>query len=140
MKKIEDMSLDEIRDELARMDGWKAPGEPLPTGPGTSWPQDKPGTLVLDCWTKMTADGRRVDKTRQSHDVEPTLDGAAAALPEGWLWTVENQYGNAAFEAAAMPDSGEPIGEASLFVKGPTELHARYALAVAVRRKMQEAA
>lgn len=57
------MTLDEVRDELARMDGWNK----RPSNNGILWYANN------GAWTYF-------------HPHPATLDGAAAALPEGWSW------------------------------------------------------
>lgn len=153
------MTLDECRDWLAMDEGWLPPGSPIPKGPGTSWPQDKPGTLVLDCWTKMTSDGLHVDKTRSHHDIEDTLDAAALALPEGWSVGVRQfvvgtsmhtdnpnrtvSWNAFAFHAGSLPTAtahSEAPEDRRVVCGGNTELLARFRLAVACRMASKEKA
>ena len=101
------MTTDETRDELARMDGW--------TKQHIGW------------WT---TDGL---KSSFDHPHHPTLDGAAAALPEGWMW-LRRDFEWQGFEPNApgrepvrVPDHGRGHEMADL-----------YALALACRRAMEE--
>ncbi len=111
------MTHDETRDELARMDGayFSMDREMGPIG----W-CDKNGTLIGD------------------HPHAPTLDGANAAVPEGYEWERDHcvRDGKWCFlwwahndtthdVIGPVPDTGDPV-------------HDLYALALACRRAMEE--
>ena len=101
------MTTDETRDELARMDGWRkyADGRWYKQG---EWP-------------------------KRDHPYPPTLDGANAAVPEGWTW-LRRDFEWQGFEPNApgrepvrVPDHGHGHEMADL-----------YALALACRRAMEK--
>lgn len=99
-------SLDELRDWLARCDHLKDLGKPLSEMPWAEqhWDYD-------NCrW----ADAHKV------HSHPPTLDGAAAAMPEGCTWTRERSgiYSSlfwkvtsdtGIFDPIRLPDTGDRI-------------------------------
>lgn len=106
------MNHDETRDELARMDGWVK--------------------QHIGWWT---TDGL---KSSYNHPHAPTLDGANAAVPEGWTWG--RGLGLPVVGASKMrwvawrwtpyqdvevPDTGNPMADL-------------YALALACRHAMEE--
>ncbi len=81
-------TLDEVRDAIAAATGWTKPGVDLPAGPGTSWPQDPPGSIVqLAQWVRVV-DGRVVEWGPTRNPIPSTLDFCAANMPEGWDWTL----------------------------------------------------
>jgi hypothetical protein len=89
-----------------------------------------------DKWTHHSAGWWSEDGLRSSfsHPHPLTLDGAAAALPEGWsvdlLFTyTDGNWGAKAFGPAGM-----------WAINGPDELTARYRLAVACRMAAKEQA
>lgn len=109
------MTHDETRDELAQMDGWRkyADGRWYKQG---EWP-------------------------KRDHPYPPTLDGANAAVPEGWYWLrdqaatshrpdglllrwVACERGAHNWRVVEVPDTGDPV-------------HDLYALAMACRRAME---
>ena len=107
------MTHDETRDELARMDEWTRIHEDTDTG---RWR-----------WKKTLRTGS-VDK-REDHPHPPTLDGANAAVPEGWTW---NRWGclyRGYHDGAVVKVSDHGRGH---------EMADLYALALACRRAMEE--
>lgn len=64
MKPINEMTLDEIRDELARLDGWVIAYSKQ---------------FNVNSWQKGSD-----DKGYDDHPIPPTLDAAFAAMPPGW--------------------------------------------------------
>ena len=64
------LTLDEIRDDLARRAGWREEHAPSDTG---NWR-----------WARTMRDGR-VER-REDHPFPLNLDAAADAMPEGWHW------------------------------------------------------
>ena len=104
-------TLDELRDALAEMDGWKF-DPPEPCVPGGWWRWNAHPTLKSRTWCK-------------SHPHPPTLDGADAAMPEGWTWCMcldvaENEDGWYAWHKEAgerrsdgvyVPDTGNKIAD-----------------------------
>ena len=97
------------RDRLAEMDGWKLKSE--------RW--------YHPVWHKLGSGQKR-------HPHPPTLDGAAAAMPEGWWFTCEADYWIA----------HSPVSDMSFILTIPIlrtkdETRDRYALALAVREYME---
>lgn len=85
-----EMTTEELRDWHARKAGWVPPGESLPAGPGTSWPQDPPGSVIaggISGWVRL--DDRKIVERQHAHPCPPTIDGAASVMPEGWSWIRE---------------------------------------------------
>lgn len=96
----------EVRDELARLAGWKRIG--------SVWVHAEEQVEVED------------------HPVPNTLDHAAK-LPEGWVWDCISRSANGAWYAMAWGSSGE-IGCRKQGMQGTTELTARFALRLAVEK------
>jgi hypothetical protein len=133
---IAKMTTQERRDWLAIDQGWFAPGDPIPKGPGTSWPQDKPGYLTLDCWYKrIEGIGSR---SQSKHPIDDTLDAAAKALPEGWLWSRELMF-NGTIHWVIRRWDGDQLRALKLSDTGD-EKHARFGLAIAARMAMKKGA
>lgn len=108
------MTHDETRDELARMDGWtRICGVP--------------GMLKEDGDLHLKWKLRHHEQWDHPHP--PTLDGANAAVPEGWTWsrTRYSWFGehDDRVEMIQIPDTGNPMADL-------------YALALACRRAMEE--
>ena len=113
-------TLDELRDALAEMDGWKF-DPPEPCVPGGWWRWNAHPTLKSRTWCK-------------SHPHPPTLDGADAAVPEGWTWARYPRGSDAAWmwvgvhgetgRHIEVPDTGDKIADL-------------YALALACRKAME---
>ena len=107
-------TLDELRDALAEMDGWKW----RPYG----------GRKDLRLWYKNDGD----ESVRDPHP--PTLDGADAAMPEGWWWS-RLSWASKVWTAGRgdepasveVPDTGDKIADL-------------YALALACRKAMENKA
>lgn len=91
------MTPNEIRDEMARMDGYR----------------DACGGGAL--WTDASVNSSRLFP----HPYPNTLDAAAAALPEGWWWTKEAEDGekirwyafNPRYSFVSVPDTGNEIDD-----------------------------
>lgn len=103
------MTTQEIRDELARMDGFT---RHEPPGGGDPY------------WTH--------ESSRDPFYADPhpaTRDGAAAAMPEGWTWGrgwnvlrwIATKTGTCWADGVQVPDTGD-------------EIHDRYSLALAARK------
>lgn len=112
------MTLDETRDALAEMDGWKyVPAQVDGLGANAHyWWR----------WTISSAHGGRTYASTHPHP--PTLDGADAAMPEGWKWSRDTgDYWRAwtGWETSVeVPDTGDKIADL-------------YALALECRRAME---
>lgn len=107
------MTLDETRDALAEMDGYKR--EP-------AFRDDVTGVVLPERWYK---NGRWHP---DGHPHPPTLDGADAAVPEGWTWCRLNVWWAVNKELSLfepVPDTGNKV-------------HDLYALALACRRAMEQ--
>lgn len=117
------MTTDETRDELARMDGWtRICGVP--------------GMLKEDGDFHLKWKLRHHEQW--DHPMPPTLDGANAAVPEGWNWYRQIGPQNVCWEGRndtyhhilrshlriLVPDTGNPMDDL-------------YALALACRRAME---
>lgn len=96
------MTIDEVRDELARRDGWTytAPHKDTETG-----------RVVHGVWS-------RGKSTVCFHPVRATLDGAAAALRKGWTWMRDGTWWIAVppgsvshWNHVKVPDTGDPIAD-----------------------------
>lgn len=98
------MTTQEIRDELARMDGW----EPVDHG----WMNDH--ECVND------------------HPHPATLDGAAAAMPEGVKWSKHGTYGRARCATYRAYAANNKM--LAMVLDTGDEIHDRYALALAARK------
>lgn len=85
---VNEMTRDECRDELARMDGWVWTA----IGTRSEVVHPDPTSTVVYTRTVECAPYRwiRDGKVAIPHPYEETLDGAAAALPEGWDWSRAN--------------------------------------------------
>ena len=132
--KAHQMTHDETRDELARMDGWDAYDA-------------SNGIRIWRRGSFFPEEGQRYYKHSPTHPHPPTLDGANAAVPEGWTWTRDGTHwiawapGIRAADAIALgnllgidavqtnatkvPDTSNPMDDL-------------YALALACRRAMGE--
>lgn len=83
--------------------------------------------------------------TREWHESHPhplTLDGAAKALPEGWVWckcldVAENEDGWYGWNERTQRRS-DGVFICDPITNGPDELTARYRLAVACRLAMEK--
>lgn len=94
--------LDSVRDEVAKMNGWNRCGA---------------------AWIKETAapPGRRAGVIRppDNHPFPATRDGAASAMPEGWLWRkcgVPSQWnaaksGDCWVDGVCVLDTGDEIAD-----------------------------
>lgn len=110
---VNEMTLDEVRDALAGADGWNTYNEGVPDD----------GARHVSWW-RYTLDAVHGGRTWcKSHPHPATLDGAAAALPEGWTWwkvTAEWAAQAAHSPMIYIPDTGDEIAD-------------RYRLALACR-------
>ena len=110
------MTHDETRAELAKMDGWTFE-PPEPCVPGGWWRLDNKSLVNGRAW-------------RKDHPHPPTLDGANAAVPEGWTW---NRWGclyRGYHDGAVVKVSDHGRGH---------EMADLYSLALACRRAMEAA-
>lgn len=111
--------LDEIRDEVARLHGWKWQAE------SQWWTHDDP-----------TQDAKAIFNNFR-HDWHPfpaTLDGAASAMREGWLVKIEQCYtlsGKPVWVGHAYFNRGENDAHAGILTEIETEIECRFALALA---------
>lgn len=107
------MTHDEIRDELARREGWTLEAY----GTGHLWyPRGWP-----DCNEPV--------RSEENHPYPPTLDGANAAVPEGWTW---NRWGclyRGYHDGTVVKVNDHGRGH---------EMHDLYALALACVKAMEE--
>lgn len=100
-----EMTIDDIRDELARREGWK----------------HYHGGTIEETW--LTDDGCE----SLGHPIPATLD-EAAKLPEGWEWArAPLADGNVVWYARRPTDDGYPI----YFLDTGNEMHARFRLRLA---------
>jgi len=92
------MTLDEVRDELARMDGWRQALRHRHASGVEQW-----------CWERDGGD------ESFDHPHPATLDGAAAAFPKDWTWTRDpSWYGwppgiRSHWNAVSVPDTGDEV-------------------------------
>lgn len=108
MKPVDEMTLDEIQDELAWHDGWEF------------------NTRVFGCWSSSEYGVQ----SQEEHPIPANLD-AAAELPEGWEVTIEqHEFGCDATAMNMRMDGPNNTKHAD----GPTELLARFRLRLAVLR------
>ncbi len=141
---VNDMTAQQAADWCAEDDGWQPPGSPVVRRDGT--------TCTIGAWTRRIRDGhydhngyeyasgsRGIEVPKHPHPL--TLDGAAAALPEGWTWEKsaddgepEWSWGNKTWRAfhpryswVGVPDTGDEIAD-------------RYRLAVLCRLAAKEQA
>lgn len=104
-------TLDEIRDWLAREDGWVWEG---------------------GCkWTNSRKSG--INSTIYQHPYPPTLDGAASAMPKGWTWFREAFRINGIVWSAHKPMTSVRVNDTG------DEIAARYRLAMLARMAEDEA-
>lgn len=119
------MTLDEVRDELARMDGWEVEfGSFMYTDYST-------GTTHVGVQRWLDVDGVK-ESFRHPHPA--TLDGAAAALPKGWNISMQIPP-NMRCEIAGFKTDRDAV-----YVYAPDEITARYRLALACRIAEMEGA
>ncbi len=117
------MTLDEVRDELARRDRWlfRPACELHPEGR----------------WWRFTIDAIDGAKEWSTHHPHPaTLDGAAAALRnEGWGYFINRSWlhGKLNVYCEAVFIHGMPCPLARVMTEAPDELTARYRLALSCR-------
>ena len=116
------MTHDETRAELAKMDGWVQNGPIDFTYDG---PDDPRNCKYSQSW-------RNGDDVRAVHPYEDSLDGANAAVPDGWTWERIDgywygwpPYRGQKIHAEEVPDTGNPMDDL-------------YALALKCRKAMEE--
>lgn len=114
------MTAQEAAEWCAEQDGWNFE-PPEPCVPGAWWKWNAHPTLKSRTWSK-------------AHPHPLTLDGAAAALPEGWSVNLLFTYTDGKWGAKAFGPAG------MWAIDGPDELTARYRLAVACRMAAKEQA
>lgn len=118
MKPISEMSIDEVRDAIAEVDGWGRfePGAYVNTGGWERHREGQPVEIVYD----------------PDHPIPLTLDSAAACLPEKWWVNIEQRWGGAWTATASCddPNAATMIGAICPCVTAPTELEARFRLAL----------
>ena len=110
-------TLDELRDALAEMDGWKF-DPPEPCVPGGWWRWNAHPTLKSRTWCK-------------SHPHPPTLDGADSAMPEGYEWE------RTPFEWLAWKHGSRVDGPAAKVDDTGDKIADLYALGLACRKAME---
>ncbi len=133
---VNDMTAQECADWCAEQDGWQPPGSPVVRRDGT--------TCTIGAWTRRIRDGhydhngyeyasgsRGIEVPKHPHPL--TLDGAAAALPEGWIITIRSTL------AGKWSAVGRKSGKRYAAV-ATDELTARYRLAVLCRMAAKEQA
>lgn len=128
------MTTDEIRNEIARLNGWNPP-DTYPELTGDQFIDATNRTTVCGKWWRREG-GMLV--AVPNHPFPATLDGAAAAMPVGWFWVREGasfshrqdglmlkwkacQRGADNWRVVETPDTGD-------------EIHDRYALALAAMK------
>lgn len=126
-------TLDEIRDWLAREDGYGLPGDRGVIYDGTS--------VTLAKFHKKEHNGRIV--LCDEHPHPPTLDGAASAMPEGWSIKIVTHNGNCQATAwpsrlDRLPSVHSPYNPMVRFHEASTEIEARYRLAALCRLAEKE--
>lgn len=134
------MTHDETRDELARMDGWNKPGVLYTEEDrGENFPRDMARRSVSRShWWRVTPNGEF--EYRLDDPYPPTLDGANAAVPEGWtwgrffgVWSSQRVYPSSTLPKDCNTTPMEVIDHG----RGH-EMDDLYALALACRRAMEE--
>jgi len=113
------MTAQATRDALAEMDGWRIDTPTDRTHPAAIW------------WRWNDAHMLKSRTWCRTHPHAPTLDGADAAVPEGWTWS-RSRYSwfgehDDRVEMIQVPDTGDKIADL-------------YALALACRRAMENKA
>lgn len=110
---IREMTTCQLRDWLAERDGWNPPGTPCPATYGAI--ADAMNSMYTrDRWWRKLATGTLV--AERAHPHPSTLDGAAAAMPEGVRWYRDHpavgRFGNWGATRgdkliACVPDTGD---------------------------------
>lgn len=115
------MTTDEIRDELARRAGWNKPGTPIPLTKDWRLGTAETQSFVYGHWWKAFGE---TTMRQYDHPFPPTLDGANAAVPEGWFpWERRKGPQGLFWEAihpqwrgglnphlcVRVPDTGDPV-------------------------------
>lgn len=105
-------TLDEVRDEVARLQGWD--NNVFMLNGDRQWKREVP----------LLADGRRgIPEMSDVHPVPPSLDAIAAMMPEGWFTSVEH-FTSTPIRWLSSAVNGFSYGQSALG-EGATELEAR---------------
>lgn len=78
------MTVEECMDFVAMIRGWSKATRPVVTHKGDDIRWYYPSEGVV--WFRGVDENRSVDEASYYHPLSPTLDAAAAAMPEGWRW------------------------------------------------------
>lgn len=128
---IDKMTTQERRDWLARDEGWYAPMT-NPQAPGAlEW------TKVFPEYPYLRPCGWGKDDCK--HPIPDTLDAAAKALPDGWMWVKcwaidETDYLAVKYMAYGVDDHEVIVPDTG------DEKHDRFVLAIAARMAMKKGA
>jgi hypothetical protein len=133
---IAKMTTQERRDWLARDEGWGLPGDRAVCMDGTT------GTLTSFArfapFPSGLTEPQRPRQVQKEHPIPDTLDAAAKALPEGWLWSRELMF-NGTIHWVIRRWDGDQLRALKLSDTGD-EKHARFGLAIAARMAMKKGA
>jgi len=128
-KPVNDMTLDECRHAIAIFAGWHR------TEDRHAWSDGIERTTVV--WTRGV---ETIHGTDTEPPIPPTLDAIAGAMPEGWLFCVDNLgHPNGAWRAHGWHHDDERGPHDSIFFEADTEIHARARLAVSCCRAQKGA-
>ena len=124
----------EVRNEIARMTRWKAPGTPVPPT-GSDLGDAMASTFTRGRWWRLRIDGDM--DTSPDHPIPNTLD-EAAKLPEGWEYEIHNRQVGGVVWAAAIPPGGYWANRSE--ATGANEKEARFNLCLEVLKRIESAA
>lgn len=116
MTDVSKLTTDQIRDELAKMDGW---------------------TFDIDHWWKYTISKEHGGRTHSTDPHPLTLHGAAKALPKGWIWLKRPAPDNVT-ETLWFVAGSLKFKEAVIVAETGDEIHDRYLLALMARQVEKE--
>jgi len=122
--KPETMTLDECRDWVAlQSQNYRV------TRGGAKGPRDEPVDLLEEKLNEVDWFVVQGEEGWPEHPIKPTLDAAAAAMPEGWEYEIHNRNVGGVVSCRAIGPLGhwDKASKAS----GDTELLARWRLVVA---------
>lgn len=108
-KSVEEMTLEEVRDEIAELQGWVYDG---------------------DLWLR----GENNAEVETTHPVPESLDTVAALMPEGWIVSLNQWRRPVPWTALATSNEHNGISDA-VKSSGDTELLARFRLLLLILRK-----